>query len=167
MTSKQILLLGNPTLYEKSEPVGKDELNSISTLVDDLHDTLMDFRKIFGIGRAIASPQIGILKRVIYMHVDHSVVIMNPKIYDKSTELIEVWDDCMCFPDILVKVLRHKRCKIRFKNLQWQDQEMSLEDDLSELLQHEYDHLDGILAVSRAVDSRSFMLRSEKGQLDG
>jgi peptide deformylase len=46
--------------------------------------------------------------------------------------------------------------------LDWNPQKMQLEGDLSELLQHEYDHLDGILAVSRAVDGRSFALRSQK-----
>jgi peptide deformylase len=68
----------------------------------------------------------------------------------------------MCFPDLLVKVLRHKQCTIHFKDLQWNERTMTLTDDLSELLQHEHDHLDGVLAVSRAVDGRSFALRKDK-----
>jgi peptide deformylase len=67
----------------------------------------------------------------------------------------------MCFPDLLVKVMRHKSCTIRFRDLLFKEHTMKLEDDLSELLQHEYDHLDGILAVSRAVDGHSFTLRSQ------
>jgi peptide deformylase len=49
--------------------------------------------------------------------------------------------------------------------MDWKEQEMRLEGDLSELLQHEYDHLDGILAVSRALDGHSFALRSQKKYL--
>jgi peptide deformylase len=63
---------------------------------------------------------------------------------------------------LLVKVKRHKHATIRFKDTQWKQKTMSITDDLSELLQHEYDHLDGILAVSRAMDGRSFALRSQR-----
>jgi peptide deformylase len=62
-------------------------------------------------------------------------------------------------------VRRHKSCRIRFRALDWKDAEMEFEDDLSELLQHECDHLDGILAVSRAIDARSFCLRSERAYI--
>ncbi|MCA1850492.1 MAG: peptide deformylase, partial [Acidobacteria bacterium] len=75
---------------------------------------------------------------------------------------LEVWADCMCFPDLLVRVLRHRNCRITYRDLDWEERAMSLEGDLSELLQHEVDHLDGILAVSRALDGRSFALRSQR-----
>jgi len=78
---------------------------------------------------------------------------------------MEVWDDCMCFPDLLVRVKRHRSCRIRYRDLEWNEQTMNLTGDLSELLQHEYDHLDGVLAVNRAIDSRSFALRSQKTHL--
>ena len=71
----------------------------------------------------------------------------------------------MCFPDLLVKVKRHQRCGITYKDMEWKEQTMILEGDLSELLQHECDHLNGILAVSRAIDKFSFALRSQKNFL--
>jgi len=80
--------------------------------------------------------------------------------------MIEIWDDCMCFPDLLVRVMRHESCRIRFRNLNWEQEEILVEGDLSELLQHEYDHLDGVLAVSRAIDGRSFALRSQRDFFD-
>jgi len=163
---KQVLLLGNPQLYEQSEPVLEEDLQTITRVVSDLHDTLMDFRKQYGAGRAIAAPQIGFMKRLIYMYLDDRLtVFINPTLEDKSEELIEVWDDCMCFPDLLVKVLRHKSCRIRYRNTDWIEETMDLEGDLSELLQHEYDHLDGVLAVSRAIDGTSFALRNQKNFL--
>ncbi len=162
MAVRQLLLLGNPQLYELSEIVRDTEIEGIAPLVEDLHDTLMDFRKRFGLGRAIASPQIGVMKRLIYMHIKEPIVISNPVIDWKSEEMIEVWDDCMCFPDLLVKVLRHQRLRVTYRDLRWRETHMDLEGDLSELIQHEYDHLDGILAVSRAMDGKSFALRGQR-----
>ncbi len=66
----------------------------------------------------------------------------------------------MSFPELLVKVKRYKRCLIKFKDLNFKDNTMKLEGDLAELLQHEYDHLDGILATMRAVDERALCLKS-------
>lgn len=159
---REILLLGNPALYERSLPVTREELGRLDAVVEDLHDTMMDFRRRYGAGRAIAAPQIGVRKRMIYMHVHKPVVFINPELEDKSREMMTVWDDCMSFPELFVKVQRHRTCRIVYWDRNWEVQEMSLEDDLSELLQHEYDHLDGILAVSRAMDPRSFALRSQE-----
>jgi peptide deformylase len=166
MAVKQVLLLGNPLLYKASRPVKEEELDVMQGVVADLHDTLMAFRQQYGFGRAIAAPQIGVKKRVLYMSInDVSTVFVNPRLEDKSAEMMEVWDDCMCFPDLLVKVMRHKSCRIRYRDRDWRDETMMLDDDLSELLQHEYDHLDGVLAVSRAIDDKSFALMSQKGLL--
>ena len=159
---KEILLLGNPKLYEISKPVKQSELAGLKDVVNDLHDTLIDFRELYGAGRAIAAPQIGVMKRLLYMFIDKPVVFINPELRDMSSEMMTVWDDCMCFPELLVKVERHKTCTIAYRDMVWNQQEMFLEGDLSELLQHEYDHLDGILAVSRAMDGHSFALRSQK-----
>ena len=159
---KEILLLGNPKLYEISQPVKHSELAELKEVVNDLHDTLVDFRERYGAGRAIAAPQIGVMKRLLYMFIDKPVVFINPELRDMSSEMMTVWDDCMCFPELLVKVERHKTCTIVYRDMDWNQQEMLLEGDMSELLQHEYDHLDGILAVSRAMDEHSFALRSQK-----
>ena len=163
MAIREVLLLGNPKLYEKSDIIRACEVKSLHPIVSDLHDTLMDFRQRYGAGRAIAAPQIGVMKRLIYMSIDgSSTVFINPQLEEMSEETMEVWDDCLCFPDLLVKVKRHRSCRIRFMNQQWEEESIFLEDDLSELLQHEYDHLDGVLAVSRAIDGKSFALRGEQ-----
>jgi len=102
------------------------------------------------------------MKRLVYMYIDKPVVFINPVLDERSKEMIELWDDCISFPDLLVKVKRHRGCKIKYKDMEWKDQAVLLEDDLSELLQHEYDHLDGILAVARAIDEHSLALRSQR-----
>ena len=162
MAVREILLLGNPGLYEVSDEVSRGELAGIEAVVRDLHDTMFDFRARHGAGRAIAAPQIGVMKRLVYMHIDSPLTLINPVIHDRSDEFIELWDDCMSFPDLLVRVKRHARCRIRFRDLEWNERRMDLEGDLSELLQHECDHLDGILAVMRAIDGRSFSYKSQK-----
>jgi len=162
MAVRDILLLGNPRLYTVCRPVKRNERGRLARLVPDLHDTLMDFRGRYGAGRAIAAPQIGVPWRLIYLNIREPVVFVNPVLDRMSKERIEVWDDCMCFPDLLVKMKRHRRCRIRYLDRDWAEREMWLDGDLSELLQHECDHLDGVLAVSRAMDGKSFALRSQR-----
>lgn len=156
---KEILLLGNEELYQISEPLKKDEIENIKSIVQSLHDTLLDFREKYHAGRAIAAPQIGIKKRLLYMFIDKPVIFINPVLEFPDNELMEVLDDCMSFPNLLVKVKRHKRCIIKYLDINWEEQVMSLEGDLAELLQHEYDHLDGILATMRAIDNKSFVIK--------
>ncbi len=162
MAVREILLLGNPKLFEMCEPVQETEIEQIRPIIQDLHDTLMAFRQKHNAGRAIAAPQIGALKRLVYMHIGEPVVFINPVLDLKSPEMMELWDDCMSFPDLLVKVHRHQRCRITYRDENWRERHMALAEDLSELLQHEVDHLDGILAVQRAIDHKSFALRSQR-----
>ena len=167
MAVREILLLGNPKLYELCVPIKREESQTISFTIQDLHDTLMHFREQYGAGRAIAAPQIGVMKRLIYMKIEEPVVFVNPVLDQKSVEMMEVWDDCMCFPDLLAKVERHRRCRITYRDMEWKEHTILLEGDLSELLQHECDHLDGILAVSRAVDKFAFALKNQNNFLRG
>jgi len=166
MAIRDILLLGNPKLVEVCQPVQYDEIELIKQVVQDLHDTMMDFRVTYNAGRAIAAPQIGVMKRLVYMHIDSPVVFINPVIDQQSDEMITLWDDCMSFPNLLVKLQRHKICRITYRDLDWMEHSQLLTDDLSELLQHECDHLGGVLAVSQAMDGNSFALRSQKKFLE-
>jgi peptide deformylase len=165
MAVKEILLLGNPKLYEVCRQIKKEELTEVNAIVEDLRDTLADFRQKHNIGRAIAAPQIGYMKRLIYLDIDEPVILINPIIDILSADMFEIWDDCMSFPDIMVKVKRHKKCHVAFKDINWENKSLSLEGSLSELVQHEVDHLNGILAVSRAVDSKALALKSQKQYL--
>jgi len=159
---KEILTLGNPQLYEISSPVTAEDLPMVKEWVADLHDTLMEYRRVYGAGRAVAAPQIGIQKRLLYMYLDKAYVFINPVMEFPDEEMYELIDDCMSFPGLMVKVKRYKRALIKYFDMDMQPQEMHLEGDLSELLQHEYDHLDGILATMRAVDHKSLILGQMK-----
>ena len=159
---REILKLGDPQLYEVSEPVTATDMPLVGGWVEDLHDTLMEYRRVYGAGRAVAAPQIGIRKRLLYMYLDKPYVFINPVMVFPDEEMYELLDDCMSFPGLMVKVRRYRRAVIRYEDLQGERREMALEGDLSELLQHEYDHLDGILATMRAVDDRSLIMAQMK-----
>jgi peptide deformylase len=74
---------------------------------------------------------------------------------------MELWDDCFSFPDLLVRVRRAAEVKIAYQDEHGADRELHAKHQLAELLQHELDHLDGVLATDRAIDARSLAMRSE------
>lgn len=155
---KEILKLGNPKLYVVSTEYSMENIPAIEQVVSDLHDTLMDYKKTYGSGRAIAAPQIGIQKRLLYVHIDEPLILINPTLKFQDDEMIELMDDCMSFPGLLTKVKRYKRCVVEYTDMEWKRQKLFCSGDLAELIQHEYDHLDGILATMRAIDNRSYYL---------
>jgi peptide deformylase len=158
-TLDDLLLLGDPRLYQICEPVLPDELAKVKDWVAELHNVMQQIRERYHFGRAIAAPQLGIMKRLIYMNIDRPMVFINPVLSNLSDEKFELWDDCMSFPNLLVKVMRHRELTIDYLDENWQPQQWHLKDDLSELLQHEYDHLEGILCTMRAVDEKAFRWR--------
>ena len=153
---RDILTLGNPQLYVTCTEYRKENIKEIESVVEDLHDTMIEYKRVHGAGRAIAAPQIGVQKRLLYMYIDHPMVFINPVLSFPTDEKMTVMDDCMSFPGLLVKVKRYRECIIEYYDLDWHKQELHLSGDLSELIQHEYDHLDGILATMRATDNKSF-----------
>lgn len=164
MAVKAILLLGAPELWRKCSTVKDIAVPETKKTIRDLRDTLSDFSKKNGFGRGIAAPQIGVLKRIIYIHFPKekmSGALINPRIVKKSKARIRLWDDCFSFPDLLVRVERAREVTVSFTNEKGENRVIAAQGDLSELLQHEIDHLDGILAVQRAIDNRSFAWRKE------
>lgn len=163
MKSHKIILLGDPRLHDRANPIEREELPNLLPVIEDLHDILFEYKARFahyGAFRGIAAPQIGVMKRLIYMNIDDQpTVFINPELINLSEEMFEVWDDCMCFPNLLVRLKRHKSCSITYFDLDFKPQILHLEDSLSELLQHEYDHLNGVLSTQRAIDNQSFRWR--------
>jgi len=156
-TAADILLIGNPRLNEVCAPFSKKDLPKLKEWITDLHSTMEDVRKKYNFGRGIAAPQLGIMKRLIYLNLDKPYIIINPEIIEKSEEMITVWDDCMSLPNLLVKVRRHKKIRLKYLDENLDQQEWLVDNNgLSELIQHECDHLEGILSTERAIDSKSF-----------
>lgn len=156
---REILLLGDPRLYEVCAPVEREELDGLRPVIEDMFDCIRAIRRDYGFGRAIAAPQIGVQKRLICMLTDRPYVIINPTLEFVGDEMMELLDDCMSFPGLLIRVRRHRRCILRCRDENWQEVERQMNDDMAELIQHEYDHLDGILATMRAVDEKAFVIK--------
>ena len=156
---RQILLLGDPRLYEVSEEVTREELEELRPVITDMFDCIKGIRRDYGFGRAIAAPQIGVKKRLICILTDKPYVIYSPELELVGNEMMELMDDCMSFPKLLVRVRRYRHCILRCLDENWTPRKMQMDDDMAELIQHEYDHLDGILATMRAIDNKSFVMK--------
>lgn len=156
---QDMLLLGDPRLYQVCAPVTESELPLVKNWVADLHQVMEAIRRKYHFGRGIAAPQLGIMKRLIYLNLDKPYIILNPEIVNPSATMFELWDDCMCFPNLLVKVKRHKNLTLKYRDENYQLQEWFVSDAVSELIQHEYDHLEGVLCTMRAIDAQAFKWR--------
>lgn len=165
MAIRTVLQLGDPGLREVCAPVADATQPHIGALVRDLADTLAFWRKTTGYGRGIAAPQIGKAMRVIFLKLPGADPwpLVNPEIVWRSDEKIVVWDACLSFLCIFMKVERNREIKVRYQDVHGEWHEVQAGDDrnLSELLQHEIDHLDGILAVDRMTDIRTLCTREE------
>lgn len=164
MPGREILQLGDPLLWQRSARVDDIASSAAQAIIGDLRDTLAGFRERTGFGRGIAAVQIGTLKRIIFIRMQptgFAGALVNPKIIWSSPERMELWDDCFSFPDLMVRVSRAVRIRVAYQDERGASHTVEAEGDLSELLQHEIDHLDGLLAVDRAVAPHALMTRAE------
>ncbi len=165
MPVREILLLGHPLLRKKCSAVKDIRSKESIGVVADLRDTLKAFRGAHGFGRGIAAPQIGIVKRIVYVDAaGFKGALFNPRIERASVSRALIWDDCFSIPDLIVKVARHRTIELSYVDETGARCRLKARGALAELLQHELDHLDGILAIDRAVNSKHIILRSQAGK---
>ena len=157
----EIRLLGDPVLRAIASSVDSFVDADFEHHQRRLYATLLDFRRRNNFGRAISAPQIGYSKRLIAMHLqgDHHFIV-NPEITWQSSDRFTMWDDCMSFPSLLVRLERARSISIHFQNERGEHRDWdNLDTATSELLQHEIDHLNGVLAIDRAIDKDSIVMR--------
>jgi len=122
------------------------------------------FRAQHNFGRAIAAPQIGVAQRFIALALpDAPRLMVNPAVTWRSDASFAMWDDCMSFPSLLVRVRRFDSISLRYRDEHGDTHEWhELGRAEAELLQHEIDHLDGVLALDRAsVGDREAIVHRE------
>src|SRR5262245_47788597 len=103
-----ILLLGDPGLRLVSAAVEDFDDPGLASDAGRLIRALEQFRAEYGFGRAISAPQIGIHRRMIAMNLGHGpFLLVNPEIMSRSAERFTLWDDCMSFPWLMVRLARH------------------------------------------------------------
>jgi peptide deformylase len=165
MAVKTILQLGDPRLREVAMRVEDPTDPDVAVLIHHLADTLAYWHSTTGYGRGIAAPQLGVPRRVIFLQLagEKPWPLINPEIVERSEEKIVVWDACLSFLSIFMQVERHREITIRYWDLRAMKHVFHADEsrNLSELLQHEIDHLDGILAIDRIVDMKTLCTREE------
>ncbi len=160
MPVRRILQLGDPMLRRISLPAACP--GDARLVLRDLRSTLHEFQRTHGFGRGVSAVQIGETVRVIYIELEGAAYeLINPEFEYLSEKKLRLWDDCFSFPNLMVLVERSVAVRVRYRNLSGENRVLEGLGALSELLQHEMDHLDGILAVDRAVDRDSFCTREE------
>ncbi len=147
-------------LRQRSAPVAS--IDSAGGVLVDLRDTLAEFRRTHGFGRGISAVQIGEPLRIIYIEFEGTPYAMFDPVFERMSEKrMRLWDDCFSFPDLLVFVERSASVALRYLDEKGEPRTLEASGALAELLQHEMDHLDGILAIDRAIDRNSFRTREE------
>lgn len=162
MTVREILRVGNDLLYRKAQPITTFD-ESVHVLMEDLRDTLEDIIRRKNLGRGIAAPQISQSKQAAYVieNGEH-MAFVNPVITKRSEEKIYVWDSCFSYDlEIFVLVERAKTIEMSYNDLDGAPKTIRFTGPLSELLQHETDHLNGILSYQRIAEPKRIMWRNE------
>lgn len=145
MSVFKVLEIGDPTLKEKANPVRKIT-PALIRLLNDMAETMYA-----NSGVGLAGPQVGVLKRVIVVDAGHGLYqLINPEI--TSAEGSETdREGCLSIPGVWGEVTRAARVKVRALNPHGEAVEIDAQGFFARALQHEIDHLDGILFVDRAV----------------
>jgi peptide deformylase len=146
-----ICLIGDPHLRRSNEFVLNLQDGFIQATKLRLHLALAEFRRKNGFGRGISACQIGVNFRMIALNLGFGpLTLINPKITWSSSDKITIWDDCMSIPRILVKKQRAKNISLTYTDDHGNEQKWNeLDVSVSELLQHEMDHLEGILNIDQ------------------
>ena len=160
---------GNPVLRKETHILLPDEIESseIVQLIADMKHTL----KVRKYGVGLAAPQVG---RDIAISVigikptptrpelkKQNLVIINPKIVKTFGKKTAMWEGCISGPELYAQVPRYKKVRLRWHDEKGRVHEKDFDGFMAHVIQHEVDHLNGILFVDRVVDTNSYMTFTE------
>lgn len=162
MAVRTVLRMGDPRLLEVSRPVERFDTDELRELVRDMDDTM---RALNGAG--IAAPQIGVQLRVVIFEVTRNprypdaeavpyTVLINPVITPVGTQMEEGWEGCLSVPGMRGVVPRHVSLRYQGSDLEGRPIDRTVTGFHARVVQHECDHLDGILYPMRIRDMRQF-----------
>ena len=166
MAIRDILKMGNPELLKVSEPVDFEK-DDLTTLIDDMKETMKA-----NDGAGLAAPQIGVFKRLVIFGFDTNdrypeadsvpfTVLINPIITPLSDEKENGWEGCLSVPGLRGVVPRFTHIKYEGYGADGNKLEREVEDFHARVVQHECDHLDGILYPMKIEDYRYFGFHEE------
>jgi peptide deformylase len=160
MAVRRVLKMGDPLLYRKAEPVKGFNTPELDALVADMFDTMAALN-----GAGLAAPQIGVLQRVVifsvesnprYPDVEHvpTTVLINPILTPIGDEMEEGWEGCLSVPGLRGLVTRHKSLRYTGFDQHGTPIDRTVSGFHARVVQHECDHIDGILYPMRLRDIR-------------
>jgi peptide deformylase len=165
MSILKVARMGHPVLRAKARPLEKAEIRSpeIQRLIDDMFDTMAEYH---GVG--LAAPQIHESIRIFVVVLDQGdddqderepIAIINPEILVVGSDVVEDWEGCLSIPDIRGRVARARQITLRALGRKGERIELHANDFPARVLQHETDHLDGVLFFDRmrSFDSLTFL----------
>ena len=159
---RDVLKMGDPRLLQISAPVERFGTPELDELLRDMQDTMKALN-----GAGLAAPQIGVPLRVVIFGFDHNdrypdaepvpfTMLCNPELTPLGTEMEEGWEGCLSVPGLRGLVPRHLRLRYSGYDPQGQRIEREASGFHARVVQHECDHLDGILYPTRIRDLRNF-----------
>ncbi|MDH4273567.1 MAG: peptide deformylase [Gammaproteobacteria bacterium] len=162
MAIKEVLKMGDPRLLRVAEPVTEFGTSELQQTVDDMLDTMIALK-----GAGIAAPQIGINLRIVIFGFEHNprypdvppiplTVLINPLIVFQTEETAEAWEGCLSVPGMRGLVPRVRCIKYSGRDTQGHTIERTVADFHARVVQHECDHLDGVLYPQRIRDLTKF-----------
>lgn len=162
MAVRPVLKMGDPLLLKVAEPVRAFDTPELHALVGDMFDTMAALN-----GAGLAAPQIGVSQRVVIFGVEANprypdaeavprTVLINPELELLTNEMDEGWEGCLSVPGMRGLVRRYTRLRYRGFDLAGQRIEREAEGFHARVVQHECDHLDGVLYPMRIHDMRLF-----------
>jgi peptide deformylase len=168
MAILKVARMGHPVLRTRARQLERAEIASagVQTLIDDMIDTMFEYR---GVG--LAAPQVHHGVRLFVASLDDDatpessdsepIVLINPEIVATAGDTVEDWEGCLSIPDIRGRVPRSRSIKIRGLNRKGERIEIDAKDFHARVLQHEYDHLDGVLFFDRMKSFQSLTFLDE------
>jgi peptide deformylase len=162
MAIRDVLRMGDPRLLEVATPVREFGTPELTALLTDMQDTM---RSLDGAG--LAAPQIGVGLRVVIFGLERSTrypdaeavpytVLINPELTPLGEEMEDGWEGCLSVPGMRGLVPRHQRLRYRGLDARGEPIDREVTGFHARVVQHEVDHLDGILYPRRIKDLRSF-----------
>lgn len=162
MAIKTVLRMGDPVLLQVAKKVEQFDTPELQTLLQDMHDTMASLN-----GAGLAAPQIGISLQVVIFGVDYNprypdaetvpyTILINPKITPLSKKIEEDWEGCLSVPGMRGKVPRYTKIRYQGVDQHGNPIDRSVEGFHARVVQHECDHLIGILYPMRIRDFRQF-----------
>ena len=159
---KEVLRMGDPRLLQRSQEIQQFGTPELQALLQDMRDTMAHLN-----GAGLAAPQIGVNLRVVIFGVHANprypnaeevpdTVLINPMLEPLGTELEEGWEGCLSVPGMRGVVPRYKRLRYRGVDENGRPFEREVGDFHARVVQHEVDHLDGILYPMRIRDFSKF-----------